>query len=90
MPSPDYRASRAASAAHLRERRCGRDGGEIEVVGRDQGREAGMADEVEECVQHPVAGRLVEVAGRLVAEQDLGIRCFPRSSGYGSDLRRIQ
>jgi hypothetical protein len=46
--------------------------GEIEVVGRDQGGEAGMADELEEGVQYALAGRVVEVASRLVAEQDLG------------------
>ena len=44
--------------------------GEIEVVGRDQGGEAGVADEVEKGVQDAFAGRVVEVAGRLVAEQD--------------------
>jgi len=44
--------------------------GEIEIVGRDQGGEAGMADELEEGVQDALAGRVVEIAGRLVAEQD--------------------
>src|SRR5882757_1747056 len=47
--------------------------GEIEVVRRDQGGEAGMTDEIEEGVEDAVAGRVIEVAGRLVAEQDPGI-----------------
>jgi hypothetical protein len=47
--------------------------GEIEVVGGDQCGEARVADEIEEGVQDTLAGRVVEVAGRLVAEQDPGI-----------------
>jgi hypothetical protein len=47
--------------------------GEIEIVGRDQGREAGIADEVEEAPQHTRAGGVIEVAGRLVAEQNFGV-----------------
>ena len=40
---------------------------------RDQGGKAGAADQIEKCLQHTLAGRVVEVAGRLVAEQDLGV-----------------
>ena len=47
--------------------------GEIEIVGRDQCRETGTADQVEECLQHAFAGRLIEIAGWFVAEQDLGV-----------------
>ena len=47
--------------------------GELDIVCRDQSREAGVADKVEKRVQHALAGRVIEVAGRLVAEQDLGV-----------------
>jgi len=47
--------------------------GEIEIVGRDQGREAGIANEVEESPQHTLAGGVIEVAGRLVTEQNFGL-----------------
>src|SRR6516225_11155132 len=47
--------------------------GQIEIVSRDQSRETGVADEVEERVQHALARRVIEVAGRLVAEQNLGV-----------------
>src|SRR5215472_5226091 len=47
--------------------------GEIEIVGRDQGREAGAADQVDECLQHAFASSVIEIAGWLVAEQDLGV-----------------
>ena len=42
-------------------------------MGRDQGGEAGVADEIEEGVQDALAGHVIEVAGRLVAEQDPGV-----------------
>ena len=47
--------------------------GEIEVVRRDQCGEPGMTDEIEEGVEHAFAGRVVEVAARLVAEKDLRV-----------------
>src|SRR6202022_2238911 len=47
--------------------------GEIEIVGGDQRGEAGVTGELEECVQYALAGRVIEVAGRLVAEQDPGV-----------------
>src|SRR5205814_8083097 len=47
--------------------------GELQVVGGDQSGQAGMAYEVEQCAHHAVAGRVVEVAGRLVGQQDAGI-----------------
>ena len=45
--------------------------GEIEVVRRDQGGEAGVADEIEEGAEDTVAGRVIEIAGRLVPGQNL-------------------
>src|SRR5437660_11461667 len=47
--------------------------GEIEVVRRDQCGEPGMTDEIEEGAEDAVAGRVIQVAGRLVAEQDPGV-----------------
>src|SRR6516165_6354547 len=47
--------------------------GEFEVVGSDQRGQAGMAHQVQQCAQHIVAGRVVEVAGRLVGQQDPGV-----------------
>ena len=47
--------------------------GELEIVCRDQGGKAGTADQIEKCLQHTCPGRVVEVAARLVAEQDLGV-----------------
>jgi hypothetical protein len=41
--------------------------GEIEVVRCDQCREPGMTDEIEEGAEDTLAGRVIEVAGRLVA-----------------------
>jgi hypothetical protein len=46
--------------------------GEVEIVGGDQRRQTGMADEVEERIQDAVAGRVIEIAGRLVSAQDFG------------------
>ena len=42
--------------------------GEAGGVGDHQERRIGVADEAQEKVEHGVAGRLVEVAGRLVGE----------------------
>ena len=47
--------------------------GEVEIVGRDQPGETAVADEVKERGEHALAGRVIEIAGRLVAEQDLGV-----------------
>src|ERR1700682_494698 len=47
--------------------------GEIEIVGCDQCGEAVMTAELQEGVQDALAGRVIEVAGRLVAEQDPGV-----------------
>ena len=44
--------------------------GEFHVVGRDEGREAGGADELRQRVEHMARGVRVEIAGRLVGEQD--------------------
>src|SRR5690348_1981974 len=46
---------------------------EVEVVGGNQCRETAVADEVEESCQNPLARRVVEIAGRLVGQQDAGI-----------------
>ena len=42
-------------------------------MGGDQRGEAGVADDLEQGAHHAVAGRVVEVAGRLVGQQDLGV-----------------
>ena len=46
---------------------------EIEVMCRNQRREPIIADEVQKRVEYAFAGRVIEIAGRLVAEQDLGV-----------------
>ena len=79
-------AAHTRELGHFPKRSCGRAepavfegddaieaAGEVEVVGGDQRREAGAADEVEQCVEHALAGRMVEIAGRFVGEQDLGV-----------------
>ena len=45
-------------------------GGEVQVVGGDQGGEAGRLDQRGEGPEHVVGGLGVEIAGRLVGEQD--------------------
>ncbi len=54
-------AAQAQPAVHAR--------GELGVVRRDQRRHAGVAHEAEQHVEHPAGGLRVEVAGRLVGEQ---------------------
>ena len=44
-------------------------GGEIGIVGGDQGRHAGLADQRQELAEHRVGGRRIEVAGRLVSQE---------------------
>ena len=44
--------------------------GELHVVGRDQRGEAGGAHELRQRVEHVVGGARVEIAGRLVGQQD--------------------
>ena len=41
--------------------------GEFEVVGRDQSREAVMADEIEQYRGHFIGGLVIEITRRLVA-----------------------
>ena len=44
--------------------------GELHVVGGDQGGEARGAHELRQRVEHMVGGVRIEIAGRLVGEQD--------------------
>src|SRR5712671_6319015 len=46
---------------------------EFEVVGGDQRGETGAANEVEQRIHNALAGRVIEIAGGLIAEQDLGV-----------------
>src|ERR1700722_17887618 len=43
---------------------------EVEVVRRDEGGKPGLADDLDENLHHVLGSMLVEIAGRLVAEQD--------------------
>jgi hypothetical protein len=54
---------------------------EIEIVGGDERGETGAANEVEERIEHALAGRVIEVARWLVAEQEVGV------IGEGADDR---
>src|SRR3546814_10389472 len=47
--------------------------GEIQVMGGDDGGEAAVAYQVEELGEDAVGGVGVEVAGRLVGQQDRGV-----------------
>jgi hypothetical protein len=44
-------------------------GGEVQIVGRDEGRKAARPDERGERTEHVVGGLRVEIAGRLVGQQ---------------------
>ena len=50
----------------------GRAGGDVGIVGRDDEREPELALQRVDQVEHALAGVGVEMAGRLVAEQQLG------------------
>src|SRR5476649_259746 len=43
---------------------------QVEIMRREQGGEAGVADDVEEDRRNLVSGVLIEIASRLVAQQD--------------------
>ena len=45
-------------------------GGKLEIVGGDQRRHAGLAHEAQQLLEHALGGGRVEIAGRLVGEEE--------------------